>query len=516
MNKRRQDLEFRCRNNRIQLGIPKRTIMGVSEVHGWGLFAGEAIAKSDFISEYKGELISIEEGNRRGGVYHNLGLEYLFKLSKDQELDGSRVSNKARFINNSSLTKNINVLPKLLLCNGVSRIMLYAARDIAPGEELFYEYGYHKLKRANFKEKPDTARKPTQPISLSKTSSLSTPCLEESRAPSLHSEPGFLVSPIEDDLDELEDQPTLPTSELDSEFDIPNEASEDVSSDSEDNNSGPHLRFMPNPSALRGSALRGSSSTKLMGHEDLSSSPPDSPNNRAKKKPRLSLSQPKSLQKPDTGYFTSSPSKSLDKPDLSSTMKDTRLPSSEYSESERRRKISQTDKRFGGASQRKAAETLRRKKAAAEQQALGLLAADTSTSLKRKRDDKVASSPVQETSSTQPLGTMRLKLTRPKQLATRLSITPSPEPQLSENNIDVEQTTSDRGLHPSTSQKKNAGVTAQKNSSHSKTPSQARPPGFCPQSTKSIPQTSPLSAQQGISPVPKQAKDKHLLGYAPR
>ena len=518
VNKRKQDLDFRCRNNRIQLGIPKRTIMGVSEVHGWGLFAGEAIAKSDFISEYKGELISIEEGNRRGGVYHNLGLEYLFKLSKDQELDGSRVSNKARFINNSSLTKNINVLPKLLLCNGVSRIMLYAARDIAPGEELFYEYGYHKLKRANFKEKPDTARRPAQPISLSKTTSLSTPSLEASRAPSLHSEPGFLVSPTEDDLDELEDQPTLPTSELDSEFDFPNEASENVSSDSENNDSGPHLRFMPKSSALRGSALRGSSSTKLMGHEALFSSSSDSPNDRAKKKPRLSLSQPKSLQKPDTDSFTNSPSKRMDKPDLSSTPKDIRLPTSDHSESERRRKISQTDKRFGGASQRKAAETLRRKKAAAEHQALGLAAADMSTGLKRKRDEGVASPPIQETGSVQPLGTMRLKLTRPKQLATRLSITPSPERQLSENDIDVEQTTSDRGRHPSTTKNKNAGVTAQKNSSHSNTPShgQARPPGFGPQSTRSIPQSSPLTVQPAKSPIPKQARDKHLLGYAPR
>ena len=515
VNKRRQDLDFRCRNNRIQLGIPKRTIMGVSEVHGWGLFAGETIAKSEFISEYKGELISIEEGNRRGGVYHNLGLEYLFKLSKDQELDGSRVSNKARFINNSSLTKNINVLPKLLLCNGVSRIMLYAARDIAAGEELFYEYGYHKLKRANFKEKPETSRRLVQPTLFTKSASLGTPSLEASRAPSLHSEPDLFVSPTDDDPDELDDQPTLPTSELDSEFDIPNEASEDVSSDSEDNESGPHLRFMPKPSLLRGPAPRSSSSTNVPHHEDLFSSLSHSPNNRAKKKPRLSLSQPKSLQKADTNSFTNSPSRRKDEPDLSSATEDIRLTSIGYSESERKRKISQNDKRFGGASQRKAAET-RRKKAAAEQQLLGLLVVDTSTGLKRKRDDKITSSPMQESSSSQQVGKMRLKLTRPKQLATRLSLSPSPERQLSENDIDVEQTTSDRGRHSSTRDKRNAGVTAPKGGFHSNTSSHARPSGFSLQSTRLISQDAPLSAQQGKSPTSKPAKDKHLLGYAPR
>lgn len=211
--------------NRIQLGIPKRIIMGVSEVHGWGLYAGETITKSEFISEYKGELISVAEGNRRGSVYHTLGREYLFKLSKDQELAGSRVSNKAHFINNSSLAKNINVLPRLLLCNDVSRIVLYAARDIAAGEELFYDYGYHKEKRANFKEKRDAAQKPTL---NSKATSQSAASVAPSTAPSVRSEPEvhFPDDSLEELKDELEDEPddkpVLPTSEPDSEFDISN------------------------------------------------------------------------------------------------------------------------------------------------------------------------------------------------------------------------------------------------------------------------------------------------------
>lgn len=84
-------------------------------------------------------------------MYYALGREYLFGLSKDQELDGSRVRNKALLINKSSLTKNVNVLIRLLLCNGVSRILLCAVSDIVAGEELFYDYSHQKEKRANFK-----------------------------------------------------------------------------------------------------------------------------------------------------------------------------------------------------------------------------------------------------------------------------------------------------------------------------------------------------------------------------
>jgi SET domain/CXC domain len=148
-------LKGRCKNAMIQRNIPKRTLKGTSEVHGWGLFAGTDIRANDFIGEYKGEVISEEESNRRGLVYHYRGLEYLFRLNKDQEIDSSRAGNKMRFINNSERPGTINVYAQTMLCNGVQRIGLFAKRNIVAGEELFFRYGYPESVTKNFWEKED-------------------------------------------------------------------------------------------------------------------------------------------------------------------------------------------------------------------------------------------------------------------------------------------------------------------------------------------------------------------------
>ena len=47
-----------------------------------------------------------------------------------------------RFINNSNDPKIINVQPRILLCSTVVRIGMWALRDLEPGEELFFHYGY--------------------------------------------------------------------------------------------------------------------------------------------------------------------------------------------------------------------------------------------------------------------------------------------------------------------------------------------------------------------------------------
>jgi hypothetical protein len=132
----------RCCNNRIQLDLPARTILAPSEVQGFGLFAGQDIKKNDFIHEYKGEIISQNESDRRGAMYSLSGQEYLFTLNPEQQLDANNFGNKARFMNNSKKPANINVKGYTMLCNGQHRIGLYAKRDIKAGEELLYDYDY--------------------------------------------------------------------------------------------------------------------------------------------------------------------------------------------------------------------------------------------------------------------------------------------------------------------------------------------------------------------------------------
>ena len=71
-----------CRNVGLQRGIPKRTLLGVSEVEGYGLFMGEAVKAEEFLGEYVGEVLSSGEAERRGAIYHLQKLSYLFDLNK--------------------------------------------------------------------------------------------------------------------------------------------------------------------------------------------------------------------------------------------------------------------------------------------------------------------------------------------------------------------------------------------------------------------------------------------------
>ena len=153
-NKYDEDIrQGRCCNNRLQLGIPARTIKAPSEVQGYGLFAGENIEEGDFIGEYKGEIISQPESDRRGAMYHLLGSEYLFILNATQQVDATNFGNKTRFMNNSNLEANINVAGCLMLCGGVHRIMLYAKKKIRAGEELLYNYDYPEEVSKHFWER---------------------------------------------------------------------------------------------------------------------------------------------------------------------------------------------------------------------------------------------------------------------------------------------------------------------------------------------------------------------------
>lgn len=149
----------RCRNNRIQLGLPARTIKAPSEVQGYGLFAGQDLKKGDFINEYRGEIISRGESDRRGAIYSLAGQEYLFSLNLDQEVDANTFGNKARFMNNSSKEENINVFGSTMLCSGQHRIGLYAKRDIKAGEELLYNYAYPEAVREQFWERGEKSSK---------------------------------------------------------------------------------------------------------------------------------------------------------------------------------------------------------------------------------------------------------------------------------------------------------------------------------------------------------------------
>jgi hypothetical protein len=124
---------------------------------------GQAVRAHEYLGEYKGEIITNGEADRRGTIYQHLATNYLFNLNASQEVDSTRSGNKFRFINNSSKEGTINCYAKPMLANTVTRIGMYAKRDIGIGEELFFNYGYPPEAMQNFwekGEKPPASSKP--------------------------------------------------------------------------------------------------------------------------------------------------------------------------------------------------------------------------------------------------------------------------------------------------------------------------------------------------------------------
>lgn len=102
-----------------------------SPIHGTGGFARRAIPAGTRFIEYVGEKISKSESLQRCSANN----EYIFTLTEELDLDGNVAGNPARFINHSCA-------PNCEAEQDGERILIFALRDIAAGEELSFNYGY--------------------------------------------------------------------------------------------------------------------------------------------------------------------------------------------------------------------------------------------------------------------------------------------------------------------------------------------------------------------------------------
>jgi uncharacterized protein len=102
-----------------------------SPIHGQGGFARTRISEGARILEYVGERISKDESLRRCQDSN----EYIFALNAEEDLDGKVAWNPARLLNHSC-TPNCEAVMEH------ERIWIVARRDIQPGEEVTFNYGY--------------------------------------------------------------------------------------------------------------------------------------------------------------------------------------------------------------------------------------------------------------------------------------------------------------------------------------------------------------------------------------
>ncbi|HET7811533.1 MAG TPA: SET domain-containing protein-lysine N-methyltransferase [Steroidobacteraceae bacterium] len=105
-----------------------------SPVHGRGVFAVAPIRRGTRILEYLGERMTHKAADQRYEDHdENDNHTFLFIVDKNTVIDAGVGGNDARFINHQCAGNCESVIEN-------RRVFIDAARDIAPGEELGYDY----------------------------------------------------------------------------------------------------------------------------------------------------------------------------------------------------------------------------------------------------------------------------------------------------------------------------------------------------------------------------------------
>ncbi|XP_012586812.1 PREDICTED: histone-lysine N-methyltransferase SUV39H2 isoform X2 [Condylura cristata] len=134
-----------CPNRIVQKGTPySLCIFRTSNGCGWGVKTLVKIKRMSFVMEYVGEVITSEEAERRGQLYDNKGITYLFDLDYESDeftVDAARYGNVSHFVNHSC-DPNLQVFNVFIdnLDTRLPRIALFSTRTISAGEELTFDY----------------------------------------------------------------------------------------------------------------------------------------------------------------------------------------------------------------------------------------------------------------------------------------------------------------------------------------------------------------------------------------
>ncbi|KAL3507063.1 hypothetical protein ACH5RR_032445 [Cinchona calisaya] len=140
--------QWLLKNMHVKMGIEDKrfqkceyakTKLFQTEGRGWVLLADEDIKAGQFIIEYCGEVISLEEAKQRSQSYKVQGLRdaYIISLNSNCFIDATNKGSLARFINHSCLP---NCETRKWTVFGETQVGIFAKVDISAGTELAYNY----------------------------------------------------------------------------------------------------------------------------------------------------------------------------------------------------------------------------------------------------------------------------------------------------------------------------------------------------------------------------------------
>ena len=140
----------RCSNQRFQKAQYPRFEIVYTTNRGYGLKTKAWIKKGDFVNEYCGDLIDIDECQKRLQFQNDIGdLNFYFcVLDKERIIDAGPKGNFSRFMNHSC---DPNCETQKWTVNGDIRVGLFALADISPGTELTFNYNMDCLGNSKLK-----------------------------------------------------------------------------------------------------------------------------------------------------------------------------------------------------------------------------------------------------------------------------------------------------------------------------------------------------------------------------
>uniref|UniRef100_M4B1Q0 Histone-lysine N-methyltransferase n=1 Tax=Hyaloperonospora arabidopsidis (strain Emoy2) TaxID=559515 RepID=M4B1Q0_HYAAE len=120
----------------------ERMLVRKSSIHGYGLFLKEPVNEGQMIVEYQGQIVCqiVADARERRYEEQGVGSCYMFRLDEKTIIDATRCGNLARFINHSCDPKAFARV--VAVEGGEKKIVIFAKRAIAMGDEVTYDYKF--------------------------------------------------------------------------------------------------------------------------------------------------------------------------------------------------------------------------------------------------------------------------------------------------------------------------------------------------------------------------------------
>lgn len=131
-----------CRNIPVTTGSHKRTFIGKSDIHGFGLFAGERFEVGDLVGIYSGQLIDTRLADMIGRIYDATNRTYIFNVTEALVIDGGLLGSKAKFCNHTTPGNHENCHSRMVRVRGAAHVALLCKRAVNAGEEFLFDYRF--------------------------------------------------------------------------------------------------------------------------------------------------------------------------------------------------------------------------------------------------------------------------------------------------------------------------------------------------------------------------------------